>query len=437
MKIKRFFAADARQAMKQVKEVLGEDAVILSNKRVNGGVELIAAIDYEEEAFAAAEPVSPPPTPTSGQARQQQAAPVQPALVQSTPPRSSQVHQNQVQPEQLQPEPPRAAEPRQPAAAAQQAAPNIIWSQEPTLVEMRSEIQNMRGLLENQLRNLTTKDFRASHPFQYELKQRLAQLGVGAALANDLIKHLPQEASIEELWRRLLAKLAVSLPVTEDDILVNGGVVALVGPTGVGKTTTVAKLAARYALRHGSRDVALISTDNYRIGAHEQIKAYARILGVPYRFANSADALQNALDLFCDRRLVLIDTAGMSQKDLRLAQELALLRNSSEAVRAYLVMTATSRLSGLDEVVRSFSHIELKGAILTKVDEATSLGHALDVAIRHRLPLAYISDGQRVPEDLQPARGQTLINQCVAMMQENSALLDNEITGAGLGEVYS
>ncbi len=473
MKIKRFFAVDARQAMKMVKEALGDDAVILSNKRVSGGVELVAAIDYDEEAFVAVEAAQ------SGGALAGSTADGSPSPASPQPRRGGAAGSSAQEPSQRRPQPssrssaladarsdesaatplrrsPEAAagggrrqpqsqfqsqsRPRvsaQPAVSSEQAGPSIVWSQEPTLVEMRSEIKNMRGLLENQLRSLTSQDFRASHPSQYELKRRLTQLGVGSTLARDLIEHLPTQESVEELWRRLLTKLAISVPVTEDDILVNGGVVALVGPTGVGKTTTVAKLAARYALRHGSRDVALITTDNYRIGAHEQIKAYARILGVPYRFANSAESLQSALDQFCDRRLVLIDTAGMSQKDLRLTAQLALLNDSVSQVRPYLVMSATSTLAGLDEVVRAFSNIDLQGVILTKLDESTSLGHALDVVIRHRLPLAYLSDGQRVPEDLQPARSHVLVNQAVVVMQENADLFDSELASHGSGEVYS
>ncbi len=442
MKIKRFFAVDARQAMKQVKEELGEDAVILSNKRVSGGVELVAAIDYEEEAFlsvaAAGSDVAPslsPDAESQPAQSQQTSAPIDRlGEHRQTPPRQTPLTAFDI--DRRVSQPPQST-PAASAPASQPTKSNVVWSQEPTLVEMRSEIKNMRGLLENQLRNLTSQDFRSSHPCQYELKSRLTQLGVGNSLAKDLIEHLPLQEDVDALWRRLLTKLAMSLPVTEDDILINGGVVALVGPTGVGKTTTVAKLAARYALRHGSRDVALITTDNYRIGAHEQIKAYARILGVPYRFASSPESLQSALDQFCDRRLVLIDTAGMSQKDLRLTAQLAVLNESASQVKPYLVMSATSSLTGLDEVVRAFSNIDLNGVILTKIDESTGLGQALDVVIRHRLPLAYLSDGQRVPEDLQPARGHEVVNQAVIMMQENSDLFDSELSNQASGEVYS
>jgi flagellar biosynthesis protein FlhF len=387
MKIKRFFAADVRSAMRMVREELGEDAVILSNRRVNGGIEIISAIDYDENAL-----------------------------------------RREVQQEAV-----REPQPQE-APAVSQHKPEIIWSQEPTLLEMRGEIKTLRGLLENQLAGLTQQEQQLRNPFHYELKQRLARLGLGSTLANELLDSLPIDGGEEELWRRLLGKIAVKLSVTDDDILTHGGAVALVGPTGVGKTTSVAKLASRFVMRHGARSVALISTDSYRIGAHEQLKAYARILDVPIRFANDAGSLQAALDHFCDKRLVLIDTAGMSQRDLRLSSQFSVLKGESDRVRTYLVASATSRLSGLNEVVRGFEGVDLQGCILTKMDESTCLGHALDVVIRHQLPVAYVSDGQRVPEDLQPARAHTLVSRAVAVMQESIELLEDEIPGIRVGE---
>lgn len=394
MKIKRFFAADVRSAMRLVREELGEDAVILSNKRVNGGIEIISAIDYDENSLRR-------------EVQQAQTAP---------------------------PQPPAPVQAERPAPVQPSASPQVIWSQEPTLMEMRGEIKTLRGLLETQLAGLGQQGLPARTPFHDELKQRLALLGLGKTLAAELLQALPADSGEEELWRRLLGKIAVKLAVTDDDILTHGGAVALVGPTGVGKTTTVAKLASRFVMRHGARSVALISTDNYRIGAHEQLKAYARILDVPIRFANDARGLQSALDYFCDKRLVLIDTAGMSQRDLRLSEQFSVLKGESERVRTYLVASATSRLSGLQEVVRGFRGVDLHGCILTKTDESTCLGHVLDAMIRFQLPIAYISDGQRVPEDLQPARAHTLVSRAVAVMQESSGLLDEEMPGLRLGE---
>ncbi len=437
MKIKRFFAADVRSAMRMLKEALGDDAVILSNKKVSGGVELIAAIDYDEAALSTAEmhqPQAPAPTAASAQPPGRPRAGARAA-------RPDRGHQASQMDRTAWAEPAKAvAQDNVMDFSAIVAKPAIkpeppkAETLDPALQAMRNELDKMRGMLESQFAQQAPAAPSVQSMADQELLQRLGRLGLGRRLSRELLNNLPLENDIDEQWRRVLGKLAVQLPIADDNILTNGGIISLIGPTGVGKTTTIAKLAARYALRYGSRDVALISTDNFRIGAHEQIKAYARILGVPYRFANNAEGLQSALDQFCDRRLVLIDTAGMSQKDLRLSQQLSVLRTSSQ-IQNYLVMSATARLSGMDEVVQAFGNVELAGTILTKVDESVTLGQAMDVLIRHRLPLAYISDGQRVPEDLQPARAHTVVTRSVAMMQENECVLDNEWDGIGAEEV--
>jgi len=433
MKIKRFFAADVRNAMRMVKQELGNDAVILSNKKASGGVELIAAIDYDEGALASAETHSPQASATAKTEKNPSVAPSVAA-----PERANQAtrldRSTWAEPAKSMTDNVMDFSSIASQSAVKQAASNTTVL-DPALQAMRNELDTMRGMLEGQFSQRPVAAAQTpQNVHKQELLQRLARLGLGRRLSGDLLHNLPVENDIDEQWRRVLGRLAVQLPVAEDNILTNGGIISLIGPTGVGKTTTIAKLAARYALRHGSRDVALISTDNFRIGAHEQIKAYARILGVPYRFASNAEGLQSALDQFCDRRLVLIDTAGMSQKDLRLSQQLSVLKTSSQ-IQNYLVMSATARLSGMDEVVQAFGNVELAGTILTKVDESVTLGQAIDVLIRHRLPLAYVSDGQRVPEDLQPARAHTMVTRSVAMMQENESVLENEWDGIGAEEV--
>jgi flagellar biosynthesis protein FlhF len=250
------------------------------------------------------------------------------------------------------------------------------------------------------------------------LLRRLSGLGLTAGLCRSLAEQVGPAADEDQAWRRALGLLAHRLPVTDDDILNTGGVVALVGSTGVGKTTTVAKLAARYALRHGQRSVALVTTDCYRIGAHEQLFTYGRILGVPVQAVASHDELQTTLASHADKRLVLIDTAGMSQRDVRLAEQFATLRDSGFPLHTYLVMTATTQASVLEEAVRAFGAAALSGCILTKLDEAANLGGVLSVVAKHQLPLAYVGDGQRVPEDLHPARAHNLVNRAVSLMQQ-------------------
>jgi flagellar biosynthesis protein FlhF len=190
----------------------------------------------------------------------------------------------------------------------------------------------------------------------------------------------------EHAWQLALSELAAGIPVAEHDVVEQGGIVALVGSTGVGKTTSVAKLAARYVLRHGQRHVALVSTDSYRIGAHEQLMTYGRLLGIPVQVASDHRELRSTLNSLADKRLVLID-----------------------------VLPATAHPSVLDETVDAFSCVALEGAILTKLDEAARLGGVLSTLINQQLALMFVTDGQRVPEDMHLARAQNLVQKAVGL----------------------
>ncbi|MFN2308651.1 MAG: flagellar biosynthesis protein FlhF [Gammaproteobacteria bacterium] len=405
MQIKRYFATDMRQAIRKVREEQGPDAVILSNRKVEGGVEIIAALDYDEALVGEA-------------LGQPAAAPVAPATVSKVPA-------------------PGAENPALPAeAAAARGAdrrPAISWAQDPALVAMRHEIHELRGLLENQLAHLAWGDLQRRAPHTSTVLRRLSALGLSTELCRALGEQIGPTSDEDLAWRRALGLLAQQIPVTDDDILNTGGVVALVGSTGVGKTTTVAKLAARYSLRHGQRSVALVTTDCYRIGAHEQLLTYGRILGVPVQVVSSHEALQTTLASLADKRLVLIDTAGMSQRDLRLAEQFATLRDSGVPLHTYLVMAATTQASVLDEAVRAFGATTLAGCILTKLDEAASLGGVLSVIAKHRLPLAYVGDGQRVPEDLHPARAHNLVSRAVSLTQHAGQDSDDDALAERFG----
>ena len=411
MKIKRYFATDMRQAIRMVREEQGPDAVILSNRKVDGGIEIIAAIDYDEalvnQAMGQVSTAAAPSTPIA------EVAPPQPAAATPAPVKSfwqgrgAAVEQTPAAP----------VAPAKPETVADRKAP-IYWAQDPALVEMRREIHELRGLLENQLAHLAWGDMQRRQPIKTELLRRLTDLGLTPALCNVLTEQVGPVDDDEQAWRRALGLLAHHVNVTDDDILSSGGIVALVGSTGVGKTTTVAKLAARFALRHGQRNVALITTDCYRIGAHEQLFTYGRILGVPVQVASSHEELRAALSSLSDKRLVLIDTAGMSQRDLRLAEQFTTLRECGFPLQTYLVMNATTQPSVLQETLRAFGDVSISGCIMTKLDEAASLGGVLSVIAQHTLPLAYIGDGQRVPEDLHPARAHNLVSRAVSLMQQ-------------------
>ena len=447
--MKRFFAADIRQAMRKVRDEFGPDAVILSNRRVDGGVEIVSAIDYDEALVSDAEhahhdpmqtapflsPIAPPHI-TSGPSKIPPVKSLYDSTIYTLPlektawddeedlhaedfSSSTQVNTN-FQGYRDYAEDPASYDKQQQHAALQ---------------GMSLEIKELRGLLENQLSTLAWGELVRKHPQQAELFQRLMKLGLSSTLCRQVVAKIPagiaQAPDIEALWRRALGILAHDVPVLDDDILTHGGIVALIGPTGVGKTTTVAKLAARYALRHGSRHVALVTIDNYRIGAHEQLRSYGRILNVPVRVAADHQELQSVLMELGEKRLILIDTAGMGQRDVRLTNQLKMLthgelKSEKLKIKTYLVLSTATRLSGLNEATEAFKGAAPDGVILTKIDETTSLGSALSVIIKHQIPIAYVSDGQRVPEDLHNARAHTLISKSIAIMQQSAKMLEDE-----------
>ena len=196
------------------------------------------------------------------------------------------------------------------------------------------------------------------------------------------------------MWQQLLGIIAHCIPVNRHDLLGVGGRIALVGSTGVGKTTTIAKLAARFAHLHGKRSVAMISTDQFRIGAQEQLQHFARLLEVPLLMAGNSEELRDRLDMLGDKKLVLIDTAGMSQRDLRLSEQFQRLQTDSSEIKPYLVLSANTQLAALNQTILTFSKVKLAGAIVTKLDEAASLGGIITASIRHQLALAYCGTGQ-------------------------------------------
>ncbi len=380
MKIKRFQASDVRQAIKEVRDVLGPDAVILSNTRVDGGVEIVAATDYDEAEFKRSS------QPIFSDTKQAPTVEINPTLESGRPTPPPQPNQN-------------------------------VWSQEPTLVQMRNEISGLKEMLQSQLSDLAWKDMKYNNsPTQVQLLQRHLQMGVQVDLAKALATQAHAADDLETAWRHSLGSLASQIDVQQDDIINSGGIYALVGPTGVGKTTTVAKIAARCALKHGAKNVALITTDCYRIGGQEQLRTYARILGIPVRVAKTHQELNDALNDLIDRRFILVDTAGMNQRDMQLTEKFALLKQQSPRIKNYLTLSATTQASVLNDIINAFSHLELSGCILTKTDETNSLGGAISALIRHQLPLAYVCDGQQVPEDISLARPNTLVKQASELM---------------------
>ncbi|THB64395.1 MAG: flagellar biosynthesis protein FlhF [Gammaproteobacteria bacterium] len=469
MKIKRTFAKNMKEALRKVREEHGDDAVILSNKKTENGYEVISAIEYDEDLINTAAD-SKEQTNIDSKSKFWRAEKASMSRQQNSKIRKQissfedEISEDTVSLSSLGrtagaraeggsgktavtdaiTKPQAEAEAQSLFAESQQnnrkqnrGFTKIEWSQDPVLEEMRSEIRSLRSLFEDQLSVLEWGGMSRRNPNRASILKRFHAMGLGRDISRKLVDVIANEESLEAAWRRSVAYLSNGVEVTNDDILEQGGVVAVVGATGVGKTTTVAKLAARYSLRHGKGQVALVTTDCYRIGAHEQLRNFGKILGVPVYVASDKDELRSIIESLADKPLVLIDTAGMSQRDVRLAEQLSTLSIGREYIKTYLAVSANTQLPTLNETVKQFSAIDLSGCIVTKTDESASLGAILTILIRYGLPLAYLGVGQRVPEDLQLARGDQLVEKAVELAQEIEEECDEEafaVAFAGIGK---
>lgn len=407
MQVKRFFAADMRQAMKLVRDELGADAAIIGNRRVAGGVELTAALDYQPPAATAK------PNPAlEVELRKTQTRIAQARAELETPARAAAAAPSKDR--QLYGAEP-AKRPSLAEAMAAPAAPEPAAVSQQALDAMRFELNGLRELLEVQLGSIAWNQLQSQRPKQAGLWRRLQRMGVPADLSRQLLERVASIAEPKQAWRMLLAHLSRAIRTTDDDLLEQGGVIALVGPAGMGKTTTLAKLAARYVLKYGAQNLALVSMDSFRLGAQEQIKTLGRILDVPVALVDSGQSLVQAMAPLARKRLVLIDTAGLPASDPALRLQLEALAAQSLNVRNYLVLAATSQSQVLQAAWHAYRPCGLAGCVLTKLDEAGSLGEALALVIAQRLPVAYLADGPRIPDDLQVARAHQLVSRAVSL----------------------
>jgi len=405
MKIKRYLAVSMRAALEEVRAEQGPDAVILSSRRIDEGIEVIAAVDYDEALFAGAgirrtpraSLVAPPRTaPRAAPQALQQAAPKAAALAPQAPASVPPAPRPQVA--VLTP----AASPSKAARIPAEAPPPNI-EDSGLFLAMQQEVRSLREMLQGELAHMSWNEKRLRDPLQARVLEELSAMEIAPDVARELARLTPTRTSLENPSHIPLAMLVRHLPVVDNVSTPDEGVIALVGPTGAGKTTTIAKLAARWCMEHGSDDLALVSTDGYRIGAREQLMTYARILGAPMHVANSGKELARVLERLKSKRLVLIDTAGMGPRDVRLSQQLAALQLGAARARVLLTLPAHGEGHALEEIVRSFASANPAACILTKVDEAASLGAVISTTLRHKLKIAYLCTGQRVPEDLHSA----------------------------------
>lgn len=419
MQVKRFFAADMRQAMKLVRDELGAEAAIIGNRRIAGGVELTAALDYKLSALAPRVPNieledelrKTQSRIVSAQAelnnRGESDGSVNRQLFAGLPLSATDTH---IEPTLEEPPRPFVQPPVAPAAPAGGGR---------AYESMRFELNGLRELLEVQLGSLAWNQLQGSRPAQANLWRRLQRVGLSGPLSRDLLEMIPDIEEPRQAWRMLLAHLARMIEVPEVEPLEEGGVIAMVGPAGMGKTTTLAKLAARYVLKYGAQNIALVSMDSFRIGAQEQLKTLGRILNVPVTHVDPGQSLAQALDPLLRKRVVLIDTAGLQASDPALRMQLESLAGRGIKSRNYLVLATTSQKQVLTAAYHSYKRCGLAGCILTKLDETASLGEVLSLAISHELPVAYLTDGPRIPDDLHLPRRHQLVTRAVnVQMQE-------------------
>ncbi|MBP9218445.1 MAG: flagellar biosynthesis protein FlhF [Sterolibacterium sp.] len=466
MGMRRYVAPTARDCLRRVKEELGSEAVVVSNKQVPGGIEILAMTSEEFEGFSRQTPsresTPRPAVPPSGgvatrayaagaalkaesaggvhqvaaesdytvnlSAQGRKAPLLSPAASpwSSSRPSVPEPASQTEEPSRLRPLPGReravASAPATSAAglpsggamkglgtgrgdgpaAAKPASPSIQEVQmQQQVSRLMGEMQDIRTLLERQLAGFAWGEMSRETPVRALALAEMLDAGFSGQLARKLCHEMPSELGMEDALKWLKGALNRNLRTlsSDNDIIDRGGIYALVGPTGVGKTTTTAKLAARCVVRHGADRIALLTTDGYRIGAHEQLRIYGRILGVPVHVVRDGEDLRHTLSDLRDKHMVLIDTVGMSQRDRMVAEQAAMLMRAGE-INRLLLLNATTRGDTLDDVVRAYAGDDLAGVILSKVDETASIAPVLDVVIRHGLLLCYVANGQRVPEDM-------------------------------------
>ncbi|PHS47751.1 MAG: flagellar biosynthesis protein FlhF [Marinobacter sp.] len=433
MKVKRFFAQTMAEALKQVSEQMGPDAVILSNRRVDGGVEIVTALNYDEN-MARQRLGNQAEEATNGSRLAEMQADQHRRLEDELSRSRDRIREVREK---------RASQGASYAgsfAAIQEEvsggfgdieplpqAPREAYSDE--LAQMRAEISSLRDMMQGR-RPQPEPEVSATTAVQQRLAERLQEFGLGSDLAGSISRR-HKAGRLEDGWKQSLKMLCTGVRTSRMEWLDEGGAYALVGPTGSGKTTTIGKLAARYVLKHGSDSVALVTTDRYRVAAHEQLFVFGRILNVPVRVVDESHSLDDILDELSDRHLVLIDTAGLTSADKGYQEQLAELARSHHNIKTHLVVSATSQPRIMKSVWHCYKMANLAGCVMTKIDEALTLGESLGFVMETGLPVAYYTDGQKIPEDLHHAEAVPLVRLAVDRLK---TLQQQQAVAEGLKE---
>ncbi|MGO3344993.1 MAG: flagellar biosynthesis protein FlhF [Marinomonas sp.] len=418
MQIRRFRAPDMRQAIRKVRDAVGPDAVILSNQRLpTGEIEIVAALDYDGSL-----PSGMTAKKTSTPSRAIPSSPVQAKKTESAQDPSADYMERIERAKQHVPPkndtkdsivssfnmPPLHEDHQDPVVEEALSVKNSENARQ--LHEMEIELQHVRDMLDRQ----TAANAKANskvNPIELEAQEKLKRLGLSDIVISRLLDDIDLKGR-EDDWNRLLAHLADYIPVRSISSEAHA-CIAFMGPTGVGKTTSIGKIAAQHVLKHGSGSVVLVTTDTYRIAAHEQLRTFGRILNVPVEVVNEYSDLNEVLAKYSSYSLVLVDTAGMNPRDSNLERQLLMMKRARAGLKKLLVLPCTSQRQVLKTVVEVYSQIQLDGCVLSKLDESASLGEAISVVIEEGLPVVYIADGQRIPDDIEPARAHNLISRAV------------------------
>lgn len=482
MKIKRFCAPSMPKALKMVKEELGADAVILSNKRVLGGVEVTAALDYDksvakaeaaiaritsetrgvirkpkqgerndalrsqaqravladvtEKDVASYDSIDAPIMAvedifsdindyesifTEGNGRHRNHVEIKPSTVQGSAKRSESDNiksllKDSASKDQLGIV---RAELNSLRSMLEPVLENKQAQAGPDISMFQSEINSLRDFIEiNVGQNSPWEQYKQKHPVQANLWRRFNHMGLDIDLTKMIVESLSTHKDMELAWKQGLRTLAAKIPVRQDDLLEQGGFVALIGPTGAGKTTCVAKLAVNYALKYGSSGLALVTTDSYRVAAQEKLHSYGRILDVPVHVVDDTHSLEDTLQRLRHKHLILIDTEGMHLKDVGLEHQLQGLQQISPRIKNYLVLPTTNQAQVLKTAINAYQSVPLEGCILTKVDETASLGDVTSMLIHEKLSIVYLSDGQTIPDDIHKATGPEVIKRMLKVAKD-------------------
>jgi flagellar biosynthesis protein FlhF len=407
MKMKRYLAADMRSALRQIREEQGSDAVILSTRQTSEGVEVCAAVDVELAA---------------GQGTLAETAALKQlerAALQELERDATQAASQAFRPT------------AQPSVAAQPAAAQRASLENSAERSVGEELRSLRNLLEQQVAALAWNDFTRREPMKARALADLANLGLDRSLALQIVGQLPAELTDDQVQRAPSAMLARRIQVCPPPVQ-RTGALALIGPPGCGKTTTLSKLAARYVLEQDAANLVLISIDDERLGSHEQLRSLGRVLGVRVESVTGMDQLVARIQAL-PGRFVLIDTPGVAGRDGEAAARYGALRTRCPALQLMLVLPSSAQSGVLEEAVANFGENVSHCCALTRLDEAVSLGGVLSVLARTQLPVAYVCDGPVIPDDLRPARAHQLVARAIDLSRLAQSCADDDLLARRYG----